>query len=153
MAMRCTMTAAQEAAFLRITALPIPHCCPDIMQVQLPPVRIQLTLPSFRLIRRQHRVPFPTVFQPGQWAGKNSIKYLGDDQDTHYNALQATIEKQLTRGLQVTANYAWQRSYNWNMNFVTWDPSAVKGLDDSARQQQFVFYGLYQLPFGHNQMV
>jgi hypothetical protein len=95
----------------------------------------------------------PTVVQPGQCGWTNSVKYLGDDQDTHYNALQVTVEKQLTHGLQVNMNYAWQRSYNWNSNFVTWDRSAVKGIDDSTRQQQFIAYGLYQLPFGHNQMV
>jgi outer membrane receptor protein involved in Fe transport len=95
----------------------------------------------------------PTAVQPGQCGWTNAVKYLGDDQDTHFNALQVTMEKQLTRGLQVNMNYAWQRSYNWNMNYVTWDRSAVKGLDDSTRQQQFIAYGLYQLPFGHNQMV
>ena len=96
---------------------------------------------------------FPTAIQPGQCGWTNAITYQGNDQDTHYNALQATLDKQLTRGLQVTMNYAWQRSYNWNSNYVTWDRSAVKGLDDSTRQQQFVAYGLYQLPFGHNQMI
>jgi outer membrane receptor protein involved in Fe transport len=96
---------------------------------------------------------FPTTLQPGQCGWTNSIKYDGNDQDTHYNALQATIEKQFTHGLQWTANYAWQRSYNWNGGFVTWDRSAVKGLDDSTRQQQFVTYALYQLPFGRNQWI
>jgi hypothetical protein len=96
---------------------------------------------------------FPTTIQPGQCGWTNSVKYLGDDQDTHFNALQVTIEKQFTRGLQFNANYAWQRAYNWNSNFVTWDRSAVKGRDDTLREQQLVFYGLYQLPFGRNQLI
>jgi hypothetical protein len=96
---------------------------------------------------------FPTALQPGQCGWTNSIKYLADDQDTHFNALQVTIDKQFTRGLQFSANYAWQRSFNWNAGFVTWDRSAVKGRDDTQREQQLVFYGLYQLPFGKNQMI
>jgi len=94
---------------------------------------------------------FPTTIQPGQCGWTNSVKNLGDDQDTHFNALQITIDKRFTRGLQLTANYAWQRAYNWNSSFVTWDRSAVKGRDDTLREQQLVLYGLYQLPFGKNQ--
>jgi hypothetical protein len=95
---------------------------------------------------------FPTALQPGQCGWTNAITYQGNDQDTHYNALQASVEKQMTHGLQFNMNYAWQRAYNWNSSFVTWDRSAVKGLDDSTRQQQFVAYGMYELPFGRNQM-
>lgn len=96
---------------------------------------------------------FPTVVQPGQCGWTNSIQYNGDDQDTHFNALQVTVEKQFSHNLQFNVNYAWQRAYNWNSNFVTWDRSAVKGRDDTLREQQVVFYGLYQLPFGHNQLI
>jgi hypothetical protein len=63
------------------------------------------------------------------------------------------VAKQFTHGLQFNANYAWQRAYNWNSSFVTWDRSAVKGRDDTLREHQLVFYGLYQLPFGHNQLI
>jgi outer membrane receptor protein involved in Fe transport len=93
---------------------------------------------------------FPTTIQPGQCGWTNSVKYLGDDQDTHFNALQITVDKRFTQGLQLTANYAWQRAYNWNAGFVSWDRTAVKGRDDTLREQQLVLYGTYELPFGKN---
>ncbi len=56
----------------------------------------------------------PTL--PGLPAGacgwNASIQYNGDDQDTHFNALQISVAKQLTKGLTFNANYAWQRSIN-----------------------------------------
>lgn len=78
------------------------------------------------------------------------ISYYGDDQDTHYNALQVTVAKQISRGLSFTANYAWQRAFNFGNGFATWNKQANKGRDDSIREQQIVVYGQYQLPFGHN---
>ena len=88
----------------------------------------------------------------GACGWSQDVSYYGDDQDTHYNALQATITKTFTRGLSFNANYAWQRAINFANGFATWDKRATKGRDDSIRQQQIVVYGLYQLPFGQNQM-
>jgi outer membrane receptor protein involved in Fe transport len=93
--------------------------------------------------------------QPGMCGWTQSISYYGDDQDTEFNALQATLAKQFTRGLLFNATYAWQRGYNFgtgNSNFATWDKSAIKGRDDQIREQQFILYGTWQLPFGKNQM-
>jgi hypothetical protein len=78
------------------------------------------------------------------------IGYYGDDQDTHYNALQVTVAKQISHGLSFTSNYAWQRAFNFNSQFATWDKQAGKGRDDSIREQQLVVYGLYELPVGRN---
>lgn len=80
------------------------------------------------------------------WA--NDITYYGDNQDTHYNALQATMTKTFNKGLSFNANYAWQRAVNTASGFATWNRLAGKGRDDSLRQQQIVIYGLYDLPFG-----
>ena len=80
----------------------------------------------------------------------NGISYYGDDQDTHFNALQVTLAKQITHGLSFNANYAWQRGFNYQSGYVTWDRTAAKGRDDSIREQQVVAYGVYQLPFGRN---
>ncbi|HYK36902.1 carboxypeptidase regulatory-like domain-containing protein [Alloacidobacterium sp.] len=90
--------------------------------------------------------------QPGMCGWTNGVSYYGDDQDTEFNSLQATLSKQFTRGLSFNANYAWQRGYNFNGGYATWDKSAVKGRDDAIREQQFILYGTYQLPFGRNQM-
>ena len=88
---------------------------------------------------------------PNHACGWNQgISYYGDDQDTHYNALQITVAKQISQGLSFTANYAWQRAFNFGNGFATWNKQANKGRDDSIREQQLVVYGQYQLPFGHN---
>lgn len=87
---------------------------------------------------------------PGACGWNSGIQFNGDDQDTHFNALQITIEKQLTKGLSFTSNYAWQRSVNFGGGYSTWIKRAQKGRDDSQREQQEVFYATYQLPFGRN---
>ncbi len=92
----------------------------------------------------------PATAQPGACGWTNNISYYGDDQDTHFNALQVTVTKQFTKGLSFTSNYAWQRSVNFSSNFSTWNRQAVKGRDDSQREQQEVFYANYELPFGKN---
>jgi outer membrane receptor protein involved in Fe transport len=90
--------------------------------------------------------------QPGMCGWTNGISYYGDDQDTEFNSLQATLTKQFTKGLTFNMNYAWQRGYNFNNSYATWDKSVVKGRDEAIREQQFIVYGTYQLPFGKNQM-
>ena len=92
--------------------------------------------------------------QPGVAAGScgwtNDITYYGDNQDTHYNALQVGVQKTFNRGISFNANYAWQRAFDFANGFATWDKQAGKGRSDSIREQQVVAYGLFQLPFGRN---
>jgi hypothetical protein len=88
--------------------------------------------------------------QPGMCGWNSGIQFNGDDQDTHFNALQVTVAKQLTKGLSFTSNYAWQRSINFGGGYSTWIKRAQKGRDDSQREQQLTSYGTYQLPFGRN---
>jgi hypothetical protein len=93
--------------------------------------------------------PFIT---PGMCGWTQGIGYYGDDQDTEFDALDATVAKQYTHGLSFNAQYAWQRAFNYNSGYATWDKAAVRTSDASLRTQQFVVYGIYQLPFGKNQM-
>jgi hypothetical protein len=93
------------------------------------------------------------VLPPGACGWNASIQYNGNDQDTHFNALQLSVAKQLTKGLTFNANYAWQRSINWASSYATWDKTATKGHDDFQREQQIVAYGSYELPFGRNHLV
>jgi Carboxypeptidase regulatory-like domain/TonB dependent receptor len=88
---------------------------------------------------------------PGACGWNQPIGYYGDNQNTHFNALQVTVAKQLSHGLSFTSNYAWQRGFNFNNSYATWDRGVTYGRDDSIREQQWVIYGLYQLPFGRNQ--
>ncbi|HEX4065661.1 MAG TPA: TonB-dependent receptor [Acidobacteriaceae bacterium] len=89
---------------------------------------------------------------PGMCGWTQSIGYYGDDQNTNFNALDVTLAKQYTHGLSFNAQYAWQRSFNFNSGYYTWDKGSTYGPDDWLRTQQFVVYGVYQLPFGHGQM-
>ncbi len=79
----------------------------------------------------------------------DGIQYYGDDLDTHYNALQATITKTMSHGYSLTANYAWQKAISEATSYSTWDRRAVQGRDGALRQQQIIVYGLFQLPFGN----
>jgi outer membrane receptor protein involved in Fe transport len=81
-----------------------------------------------------------------------SISYYGDDQDTHYNALQTKFTKTFTQGLSLNLNYAYQRGTDTASGFSTWDKQAVIGPDQAIRRSAFTSYGLWQLPFGRNQM-
>ena len=87
----------------------------------------------------------------GSCGWTNDVTYYGDDQDTHYNALQATLTKTFNSHFSFNANYAWQRSVNFANNYATWDKHVGKGRDDSTREQQVIAYGLFRLPFGHNE--
>lgn len=103
------------------------------------------------LLQRYFEGSLPACGGPCGWT--SGIQYNGDDQDTHFNALQISVAKQLTRGMTFNANYAWQRSVNFNNNYSTWSRTAVKGRDDFQREQQIVAYGSYELPFGRNHLV
>ena len=93
------------------------------------------------------------MITPGMCGWTQGIGYYGDDQNTNFNALDVTLAKQYTHGLSFNAQYAWQRSFNFNSGFYTWDKAATYGPDDWLRTQQFVVYGVYLLPFGKGQML
>jgi hypothetical protein len=86
----------------------------------------------------------------GDCGWTQSIQYNGDNQDTHFNALQVTVAKTISKGLSLTTNYAWQRAFDWASSFRTWSAPAVKGRNDSLREQQVVIYGNWSLPMGRN---
>jgi hypothetical protein len=78
----------------------------------------------------------------------NNISYYGNDQDSHYNALQITVAKQYTKGFSGNIAYAWQKGIDFNGGFATWDKQAGKGRNNDIREQQVTMYGSYELPFG-----
>ncbi len=101
----------------------------------------------------QNPTAFPTAIQPGQCGWTNSVTYYSDDMDTEFNALQVSVAKQLTRGLSLNSNFAWQRGFGENTGYSTWSRTAVRGRDDAIREEQLIVYGTYLLPFGRNQLV
>jgi hypothetical protein len=80
------------------------------------------------------------------------ISYYGDDQDTHYNAMQAKLTRAFSKGYSYALNYAYQVGTDASSGFATWDKAAVIGNDGSIRRSAFTAYGLYHLPFGKGAM-
>lgn len=94
----------------------------------------------------------PAGVPPGSCGWTQDITYYGDDQDTHYNALQTGFTKVFTHGISFNANYAWQRAFDFANNLATFNKRYGKGRSDSIREHQLVAYGLFDLPFGKNRM-
>jgi hypothetical protein len=92
----------------------------------------------------------PACGGPCGW--DQGISYYGDDQDTHYNALQMKLTRTFSKGYSVSANYAYQVGTDNASGYATWDKVAVGGNDSAIRRSAFTAYGLYKLPFGKNQM-
>ena len=89
-----------------------------------------------------------------QYGWTQDLTYYHDGFDTHYNALQATLDKHFTQGLQFTARYSWQRAFNYgNNDYDEIDRKVMYGRYDDLREQEFQLYGNYNLPFGRNQQV
>ncbi len=99
------------------------------------------------LLRRYNQGTLPACGGPCNWT--QDIGYYGDDQDTHYNALQAKVTKAFTQGLSVNLNYAYQVGLSTAGGFATWNKQRVIGDDSAIRRSAFTAYGLYKLPFGH----
>jgi hypothetical protein len=92
------------------------------------------------------------VTPPGVPAGScgwtQGINYYGDDQNTHFNALQITVAQATWHGLNMNGNYQWANATDFNGNFSTWSKSIVYGNDSNVRHQSATAYGSYLLPFG-----
>jgi hypothetical protein len=86
--------------------------------------------------------------KPGMCGWTNGIAYLGDDQNSEYDALQITLAKQFSKGLAITGNYAWASAFSDNTGYWTWSHVVPHQRDSNTRRQQFVAYGSYDLPFG-----
>jgi hypothetical protein len=101
------------------------------------------------LLRRYTNGTLPACAGACGWT--QDISYYGNNQDTHYNALQAKVTKTYTKGLSVNLNYAYARATSNASGFATWDKGAVRINDSAVRRSAFTGYGLYKLPFGHGQ--
>lgn len=78
------------------------------------------------------------------------LRYYHNGFSTNYNSLQITVEKHFAQGLQFTANYAFQRGFNFGNDFAGVGPKVVYGRFDELRENQLSLFGNYQLPFGRN---
>jgi hypothetical protein len=101
------------------------------------------------LLQRYLGGSLPACGGPCGWT--QGISYYGDNQNTHYNAIQATLQQNLWHNLSGTVNYAYQRGTDAASGYATWSHSAVFGNDSSIRRSALTVYGLYKLPFGKGQ--
>ena len=102
------------------------------------------------LLQRYVGGTLPACGGPCGW--DQGISYYGDDQDTHYNAIQLKLTKTYAKGYSISANYAYQVGTDAASGYATWDKAAVIGNDSAIRRSAFTGYGIYKLPFGKNQM-
>jgi Carboxypeptidase regulatory-like domain/TonB dependent receptor len=87
-----------------------------------------------------------------QFGWTQDLTHYHDGFNTHYNALQATLDKHFTQGLQFTARYSWQAAFNYgNNDYADIEKSILYGRYDDLRAQQLQLYGNYNLPFGRNE--
>jgi hypothetical protein len=118
-------------------------------------------LPAFQSVTSQPLCYNPTPSNANQTNDTDLLKpyfakfgftqgltYYHNGFDTNYNALQVTFEKRFSQGLQLTANYAFQRAYNYGADEVY--KKVNFGRFDDLREQQLTLFGNYELPFGKN---
>jgi hypothetical protein len=77
------------------------------------------------------------------------LTYYHNGFDTNYNALQVSFEKRFSQGLQLNANFAFQRGYNYGSDEEVYKKALWGRLDD-LRENQLTLFGNYELPFGRN---
>lgn len=81
------------------------------------------------------------------------INYFGAEADTHFNALQVTLDKHYSNDIQFQINYAHQVATNYGGDYYDIKKSLVYGNEDDLRQNQLTAYGNIGLPFGRNKML
>jgi hypothetical protein len=90
----------------------------------------------------------PNGLPAGSCGWTQGISYYGDDQNTHFNALQITIAQSTWHGLNMNGNYQWASGKDFNGNYSTWSKAITYGNDSNVRHQSATLYGSYMLPFG-----
>ncbi len=78
------------------------------------------------------------------------INYFGNQADTHFNALQVTLDKRFADGYQFKVNYAYQVATNYNNDYFNINKQVEFGNADFLRHNQLTVFGNLELPFGHN---
>ncbi len=79
------------------------------------------------------------------------INYFSSHADSHFNALQVTLDKKFSNNYQFVMNYAYQKSTNYSDNYFEINKQLTFGNQDDLRQNQLTFFGNLGLPIGHGQ--
>ena len=83
-----------------------------------------------------------------QYGWSQDVYYNAMAGDTHYNALQVTLEKRISHGLSITGNYAYQIARNYDSGGFYPDKKITYGPTDMNFDQVATIFGSYKLPFG-----
>jgi hypothetical protein len=77
------------------------------------------------------------------------LNYAGNDADSEYEALQATVEKRFANGLSFNGNYSFQHANNYDNNgYFNINKKIGYGPSSDYRNNVFILTEVYQLPFG-----
>ena len=88
------------------------------------------------------------LLQAGQCGWTQGISFYGDDQNTHFNALQVTLAQQTWHGLNANFNYQYAHANDFQGSYNTWDKSVAFSNDSNVRHHSATLYGSYSLPVG-----
>jgi len=88
------------------------------------------------------------LLQAGQCGWTQGISYYGDDQNTHFNALQVTLAQANWHGLNANFNYQFAHATSFQGNYNTWSKQVAFSNDSNVRHHSATLYGSYQLPVG-----
>ena len=104
-----------------------------------------------QLADRDLRRPYFDKLASGTCCSQD-INSLAPAARANYNALQTTVEKRFSHGLQLLGTYTWSKAMNYGSTYFANDPRVEYGPNDTNRNQLFVASGMYELPFGRNKM-
>jgi outer membrane receptor protein involved in Fe transport len=76
------------------------------------------------------------------------LSYFGQDADSKYNSLQATVEKRFAGGLTFNSSYTFQHAFNYSQDYFNIDRRVGYGPSNDYRNHVFILTEVYQLPFG-----
>lgn len=86
-----------------------------------------------------------------QFTSMEPLRFPGGT--SQYDGLQLTLNKRLSSGLQVQANYVWSKNYDNNSNHQdSFNPRADYAISTQDIRQRFVASYIYQLPFGRGHL-
>jgi hypothetical protein len=101
-------------------------------------------------LQRYYGGALPACGGPCLWT--QGIQLDGDDQNTHFNAMQVTLAQQQWKGLALTANYQWASAFDEQSQYATWSKRVAYARDSAVRENAFTAYGSYQLPVGKGKL-
>jgi hypothetical protein len=91
-----------------------------------------------------------TLLRPlyGKFGWSQDIYYNAQTGDTHFNALQITVDKRYSHGLLIKGNYSYQLARNYDSGGYYTNKKTVYGPTDLNFDQVATIFGFYKTPFG-----